>query len=640
MFNPTVKRVSRFIAKQSVRDAATAALEPLEDRKLLSAAGFGGWGPVGHGHFGGGFGAGGFGGAQGSTLAFSLTPTAVQTGLDALATADSLTDPTSTTLVKLGKANGVETYSVTLDGTGTVSTLTVDQLGNAVTAPMQSTTTWATLDGTGAGSDSAAAAEITAIATALSLTAPVSTDTVNVSTSSTGSATYSIHLAASNTSTSTASVPFGFGQTITVDSAGDPVGNQQLPFSVFSTAIQDGLNKNIPSGATALASTSTQIVDVRTTDGVTTYSTTFTSSGTKTTVTVDAAGALTSLPSTTTTTYSALSSAVKTELQTLATADGVTTAIASNQSVSVLTETNGTVLYSVTLDATKTGSNTYTFDVTVTVDSAGNPTVLPGGGGGFAGPGSGGFGGFGSPGFSGNGCTPGQTTNASGGATTNASSGSTISVPGGSTVTASSVTAGSSSTISTVYALAAKLLAGNSTALGMLSGYFVEFAPASVDSTVQADLLKLATDAQTLATDTRALTKSQQATLKADTKALASAIKAMNSTLTPLESALKSTAKTWASTIKTDEQTIARDRKSKSSSLATAEAQLTSDKSAALDAILGDVAGIESAITTNTGVIAAQAALTTALPGIGADESALTSDVSTLITDLEAQLSA
>ena len=374
MFKSWRKKVSRAVLNRAV----SAMFEPLEDRRLLSASwgGFGG-GPHGRGGFGGEL-----GGRRDNTIAFSLAPAPVQTGLDNLATADGLTDPTSTTTVTLNNVNGVETYSVTLNATGTVSKLTVDQLGDAVTAPTQSTTTWATLDGTGTGSDAAAAAEITAIATALSLTAPASTDTVNVTTTSAGAVTYSIHLSSSSTSTTWG---FSFGSDISVDSAGNPVGNQRLPFSVIPTAIQTAINSHAPTGATALAATSTQNVDVQTTDGVVTYSTTFTVTGVQTTVTVDAAGALTSLPTTTTTTFSALSSAVQTELQTLATADGVTTAIAANQSINVLTETTGTIIYSATLSATGTGrdGNSFTFDVTIAVDSSGNPTTLPRDGGGF-----------------------------------------------------------------------------------------------------------------------------------------------------------------------------------------------------------------------------------------------------------------
>ena len=136
---------------------------------------------------------------------------------------------------------------------------------------------------------------------------------------------------------------------ITVDSDGNPAGNEDVPFSVLPGAIQKGINANIPTGATALATDSTQTVNVRTIDGVVLYTTTFTTSGASTKVTVNSAGDAASLPTTTTTTFGTLTKTVQNELQTLATANGVTTTIADTQSINVYTEANGTVLYSATL---------------------------------------------------------------------------------------------------------------------------------------------------------------------------------------------------------------------------------------------------------------------------------------------------
>jgi hypothetical protein len=152
------------------------------------------------------------------------------------------------------------------------------------------------------------------------------------------------------------------------------------------------LNTNAPSGATALASTSTQNVSVRTQDGVTTYSTTFTTTGTSTTVTVDSTGTLAKLPSHSTTTFSALSTTVQDAINALATDNGVTTAIAGTQTVQVYDEANGTTIYSLNVSARKTGSSgsTFTFNLTISVDENGNPTTLPDGGGFFGGD----FGGF------------------------------------------------------------------------------------------------------------------------------------------------------------------------------------------------------------------------------------------------------
>jgi hypothetical protein len=255
--------------------------------------------------------------------------------------------------------------------------LTVNQAGAPVTAPTTTSTTFGTLG----SADSAVTSEISAIATALSLTAPTSSTAISVVTASDGTVSYKVTLASSSSNR-------GRGTTITLDSSGNPIGNENLPFSVFSSTIQDALNTNAPSGATALASTSTQTVRVRTIDGVTTYSTTFTSSGTNTTVTVNAQGTLVNLPKTSTTTFSAIPSAAQTELQTLATDDGYSGTIASTQSVSVYDEVNGTVLYTVSLPATKTSGsgNTFSITLTLTADANGNPTTLPNdNGGGFGG---------------------------------------------------------------------------------------------------------------------------------------------------------------------------------------------------------------------------------------------------------------
>jgi hypothetical protein len=117
---------------------------------------------------------------------------------------------------------------------------------------------------------------------------------------------------------------------------------------------------------------------VRTENGKTFYSTTFNVSGVSSTVTVDAAGALATLPSTTTTTYADLESsdsAAASELQTLATSNGAG-AISSSQIVTVYNEGNGTTIYSVTLSATSSMGNAIT--LTISVDQAGNPTVPSG----------------------------------------------------------------------------------------------------------------------------------------------------------------------------------------------------------------------------------------------------------------------
>jgi len=331
-------------------------------------------------------------------IQFSQAPSAVQTGLTSLASKDGLTAPAATDTVYLGNRNGVETYSLVITSAGTTTRLTVDQTGAAVTDPVKSTTTWAILNDTGTGSNAKAAAEITAIATALGLTAPTDTTTVDVLTNSDGSAVYTIHLTSSSssgTSTSSSSGATSDWQiydntSVSVDSNGNPVGHQELPFSVMPTAVQDGINANLPSGATALASDSTQNVDVLTANGKTFYTTSFTTSGTTTKVTVDSGGALATLPSSSTTEFSTIPAAAQSAIQALATANGVSGTIAATQSVTVYDEGNGTTIYSVSLTATNsTTSATYT--LTISVDQAGNPTVPPnqGRGGGCEG---GGFG--------------------------------------------------------------------------------------------------------------------------------------------------------------------------------------------------------------------------------------------------------
>jgi hypothetical protein len=250
--------------------------------------------------------------------------------------------------------------------------LTVDSSGNPVTAPTNGSTTF------GAITNTAITTEFDTIATALGLTAPKSSATVRVSTPSGSTVSdYTLRLGSSSGN-------FWGGRSVTVDSNGDPVGNQILPFSVFSATIQGGLNTNRPSGATALAATSTQNVRVQTLDGIVSYSTTFTTTGTRTTVTVNAAGQLTQLPSHTTADFDTIPAKTQTEIQTLATADGVSGTISTTQKVQVYNEANGTTIYSVTLQATKTGQNsgqTYTVNLTIAADQNGNPTVPPNQGG-------------------------------------------------------------------------------------------------------------------------------------------------------------------------------------------------------------------------------------------------------------------
>ncbi len=235
------------------------------------------------------------------------------------------------------------------------------------TAPVKSSTTLGTL------ANPAVTSEFTAIATAAGFTALLDATVVSVSTTN-GVATYSVVLT-SGTGRHARYVAYS------VDASGNPVGDAALPLSVFSMAIQNALVGAAPSGATALTPTSTILV--KTTNGLTTYSATYLSAGSRLTVSVNAAGMFTSLPSTTTTTFSAIPTVTQTELQTLATAKGVTTTIAPTQVVSVYSEGNGLTIYTVKLSATNTtsGGTTYTYYVAISADQLGNPSVLPFGGG-------------------------------------------------------------------------------------------------------------------------------------------------------------------------------------------------------------------------------------------------------------------
>jgi hypothetical protein len=160
-----------------------------------------------------------------------------------------------------------------------------------------------------------------------------------------------------------------------------------LPLSTLSTAIQNGLAANVPAGAGALAST--YLVNIRTENGVTFYSATYKTTGVQTTVTVNSAGVLTSLPSVSKVLFSTLPQAAKDELQGLATAAGVTGDIAADQPVVAYDEANGTTIYSVKLSVTTTDrdGNTFSRPITLSVDQSGNPTVPPNGGEGGGRPG-------------------------------------------------------------------------------------------------------------------------------------------------------------------------------------------------------------------------------------------------------------
>ncbi len=344
-------KTPRNLRRRWVSRISSAMLfEPIEPRTLLSgvhAAEFHGFHFVGLGKL------------SGNTIEFSAAPAAVQTGLNTLAATDLLPAPTATQLVFLGNSKGVETY--TIAGNSTTPKLTVDVNGTPVVATTSSMTTF------GAVSDTAVTDEFNAIATALGLTAPLTTDAVVVHTASDASVTYTFQFSGTTGHHHTS---------VTLDADGNPVGNVQLPLSVFSTAIQTALTTNAPVGATALTPTST--VTVRTLNGVTSYSATYLGTGIRATVSVDNTGALVSLPTTSTVQFSTIPVPAQTELQTLATADGFVGTIDPTANVRAYDEANGTTIYTIKLPVSKTfGGGTLTLNVRVSSDQNGNPTVPP-----------------------------------------------------------------------------------------------------------------------------------------------------------------------------------------------------------------------------------------------------------------------
>ena len=354
MFN-WKRALSRRKPVASTRPAAGFMFEGLEDRRLMSVVSPANPPVGGPGHGPGG--PGGPGGHEGATITLNLAPAKVVTGLDALAGSTLAL----TTVVHLGNSNGVETYTVDVATTTKDTKYTVDPNGNAVIAPVHSTTTF------GALTNTAVTGELKAIAAALNLTAPVAATVVEVSTVN-GASTYSVDL--NSATTTTGHGPHG--ARITVDASGNPVGDEQVPLSVLSAVIQKGLTSNAPTGATAL--TPTSLIQVETIDGVTLYSAHYTAAGVKSVVTVNAAGTLTPLPSSKQIVLSSLSAALQAELKTLAAAEGFTGTIAATQTLTEFDEANGTKVYALNIHGTST-----TTSVNVAVDALGNPTTPPGG---------------------------------------------------------------------------------------------------------------------------------------------------------------------------------------------------------------------------------------------------------------------
>lgn len=305
------------------------------------------------------------------TVPFSALSADVQAGLASLATHAGLTAPASdsTTPVALGNPEGVPTYTLSLRGAGVKARFTVDVHGDAWSPPTVTSTTWADL--AGPSGDAEASAEILVVASALGLNTPADGARVRVVTDQAGDSVYSIMLLGTPAGRRTPRL------VLSVDGDGNPVGEANLPFSVFSSAIQDGLNALAPSGSTPLDASSTQTVRVRTRFGQTTYATNFTSAGVVSTSLVDVGGAAAALPSISTSTFGALSGAAQAGLQSLAGVLGFVGSIDPAASVRVLDQANGQFRYSVALPFTRTlgSGKTVTYRLLLTVDDLGNAAL-------------------------------------------------------------------------------------------------------------------------------------------------------------------------------------------------------------------------------------------------------------------------
>lgn len=313
-----------------------------------------------------------------TTIQFDLAPAAVREGLGALALSSGLRDPASNAnqFIRLGNSSGLETFTLDVRGAGSKLSLTVDKNGQRFTPPVKSTTTWSALN----TSQPAAAAQISRMILEMRLSPLRSGSTIQVSTDHLGQRTYTVTLKGLPTTTGrTRGAPSsGDAFTVSVNQAGNPVGEAMLPFSVFSDAIQIGINALAPAGQ-ALFSNSTQLVRVRTLYGATSYTTSFTSPGRVTTVTVNAAGAPTTLPSKAGDLFFNASFGAQLGLSALASALGYVGDISATTPIHVFNEGQGQSVYSVKLPISKTMPNgrAVNYFITISVDQDGNPTVMP-----------------------------------------------------------------------------------------------------------------------------------------------------------------------------------------------------------------------------------------------------------------------
>ncbi len=353
--------INRALRLSFVPDQSIEALEP----RLVFAAALGGSSPPAINQIV-------------STIQFDLAPAAVREGLGALALSSGFRDPATNAnqFIRLGNYSGLETFTLDIRGAGSKLSLTVDKNGQRFTPPVKSTTTWSALN----TSQPAAAAQISRMILEMRLSPLRSGSSIQVSTDHLGQSTYTVSLKSLSTTTGRSRGAQSSSESITVsvNQAGNPVGEAMLPFSVFSDAIQIGINALAPAGQ-ALFSNSTQLVRVRTLYSATSYTTSFTSPGRVTTVTVNAAGAPTTLPSKSGDVFFNASFNAQLGLSALASALGYVGDISATTPIYVFNEGQGQSVYTVKLPINKTMPNgrSVNYFITISVDQDGNPTVMP-----------------------------------------------------------------------------------------------------------------------------------------------------------------------------------------------------------------------------------------------------------------------
>jgi hypothetical protein len=270
---------------------------------------------------------------------------AIATAIQGLAPSGMTIPATQAVVVRTGR-DGTSTYSLSVRNTnGTVTKITVDSTGTAVSTGQH---------GAGASANTQVfSAAPAAVQNGLKAIAPSGTtidpsQTVTIQKLSATVTLYSVTL----TDNSSGGFGFAHGRRITVDQNGLPGGEETVQFSQLQAGpsndqgIASGLQNLAPAGVTIDGAAD---VRVRTFNGVTTYSVTVNSgTGTTTTISVDSSGAAVtpSTPSATTTTFGAAPGPVQAGLNAIAPSG---TTIDSGQTVYVLT-LGGISYYSLNLN--------------------------------------------------------------------------------------------------------------------------------------------------------------------------------------------------------------------------------------------------------------------------------------------------